>query len=214
MASAASSAERELDRIGAFSDGVFAIAITLLVLNIEVPSVPGSQLGRALSDLTGDIVTFGIGFAVIGIFWIEHHRLFSRLGRSNARLLFANLVLLALIALMPFTTGVLGRYDEPVAVALYAGNVGVALLADGVTEWVAEHDGLLAEVRPRAAPPLVAAALRAAVFFASIPLAYAFSQSAAKWFWLALLVVAAVLRRLDARAGARGASSPSPRGPA
>jgi uncharacterized membrane protein len=72
------SEERELDRVGAFSDGVFAIAITLLVLNIDVPDVAGDDLGDALADLSGDLVTYGIGFAVMGLFWYAHHKLFAR----------------------------------------------------------------------------------------------------------------------------------------
>ena len=188
--------ERELDRVGAFSDGVFAIAITLLVLNIEVPRVPGPDLGAALKDLTGDLVTYGIGFAVMGLFWIGHHKLFSKLRRSDGRLVLINLVLLALIALMPFTTGVLGRYDEPVAVAFYAANVGIALLADGATELIARRDGLLVEQRPGWAP-MIGAAWRALVFFISIPIAYVISPSAAKWFWMLLIVVAFSERRLD-----------------
>ena len=94
---------------GAFSDGVFAIAITLLVLNIEVPDVPGSDLGSAIADLSQDLVAYGIGFAVIGLFWFEHHKLFASLGRASGRLVVVNTALLALIALMPFTTAVLGR---------------------------------------------------------------------------------------------------------
>jgi uncharacterized membrane protein len=141
--------ERELDRVGAFSDGVFAIAITLLVLNIDVPGVAGDDLGDALADLSGDLVTYGIGFAVMGLFWYAHHKRFARLRRSSGRLVLVNMVLLALIALMPFTTAVLGRYDEPVAVAVYAVNVGIAMLLDGLLEVVAIDDGLFEEPPPR-----------------------------------------------------------------
>jgi uncharacterized membrane protein len=125
-------AERELDRVAAFSDGVFAIAITLLVLNLAVPTVPDDQPGHALRALRDDFTAYLIGFAVMGGFWYGHHRLFSRMKRSNPRLVVANLVLLALIGLMPFTTALLGRYDEPLAIAIYAVNVGLASLVDGV----------------------------------------------------------------------------------
>lgn len=63
---------RELTRVGAFSDGVFAIAIALLALNLEVPDVPGRDLGKAISALGDDLLAYGIGFAVIERFWIEH----------------------------------------------------------------------------------------------------------------------------------------------
>jgi uncharacterized membrane protein len=201
MSSATETERRELDRVGAFSDGVFAIAITLLVLNIEVPDVPGSELGSAISDLSDDFVAYGIGFAVIGLFWFEHHRLFALLGRASGRLVVVNTALLALIALMPFTTAVLGRYDEPLAVALYAGNVGLTVLLSGLTTLVAIGDGLYAEPLPeqtrsrRRREVIAGVTARALVFFVSIPIAYAISQSLAKWFWLLLLVLTVADRR-------------------
>jgi uncharacterized membrane protein len=200
--------ERELDRVGAFSDGVFAIAITLLVLNIDVPDVAGKDLGQALRDLSGDLVTYGIGFAVMGLFWYAHHKLFARLGRSSGRFVAVNMVLLALIALMPFTTAVLGRYDEAVAVALYACNVGVAMLLDGLLEVVAIDDGLFEEPPPRTRGQILGSAgVQALVFFASIPIAYAISPSLAKWFWLLLIPAGRADRRArrkekDAKAAA------------
>jgi uncharacterized membrane protein len=197
--------QRELDRVGAFSDGVFAIAITLLVLNVEVPKVPEGQLSDALSKFSEDLTVYAIGFAVMGLFWYGHHKLFSRLERSNARLVFANMVLLALIALMPFTTAVLGRYDEPLAVALYAINVGLASLVDGLIEVIAIHDGLEGERTARARrderAALEGALLRAGVFFGSIAIAYAVSPSLAKWSWLLLFVIPQV-RRYRARRAA------------
>ena len=200
MPSATETERRELDRVGAFSDGVFAIAITLLVLNIEVPDVPGSELGSAISDLSDDFVAYGIGFALIGLFWFEHHKLFALLGRASGRLVVVNTALLALIALMPFTTAVLGRYDEPLAVALYAGNVGLTVLLSGLTTLVAINDGLYAEPPPdqigaRRREVIVGVTGRALVFFVSIPIAYAISQSLAKWFWLLLLVITLADRR-------------------
>jgi uncharacterized membrane protein len=199
------SQRRELDRVGAFSDGVFAIAITLLVLNIDVPDVPSDELGDALLDLSGDLVTYGIGFGVMGLFWFAHHRLFSRLSRSNGRLITVNMALLAFIALMPFTTGVLGRYDEAVAVTLYATNVGIAMILDGLVEVVAIRDELFEEPHPRSAGDAMRSAIRQAlVFFVSIPIAYEISQSLAKWFWLALIPLAVSERRQqkDAKAAA------------
>jgi uncharacterized membrane protein len=194
--------QKELDRVGAFSDGVFAIAITLLVLNVEVPKVPEGELGDALSNLSNDLSAYAIGFAVMGLFWYGHHKLFSRLERSNGRLVLANMVLLALIALMPFTTAVLGDYDEALAVALYAANVGLASLVDGVTEAIAIRDGLEGAPSGEAGrderTALADALIRAGIFFASIPVAYGVSQSLAKWSWLLLIVLPRLLRRARA----------------
>lgn len=206
MPSATEAERRELDRVGAFSDGVFAIAITLLVLNIEVPDVPGSDLGSAISDLSDDFVAYGIGFAVIGLFWYEHHKLFATLGRASGRLVLVNTALLALIALMPFTTAVLGRYDEPLAVALYAGNVGLTVIFAGLTALVAIDGGLYAEpdqdrTRSRRRAVIVDTTGRALVFLLSIPIAYTISESLAKWFWLLLLMVSVADRRRGRRHG-------------
>jgi uncharacterized membrane protein len=199
---------RELDRVGAFSDGVFAIAITLLVLNVEVPDVPGSDLGSALSDLSDDLFTYAIGFAVMGLFWYGHHKLFAALGRTSGRLVLANMLLLALIALMPFTTGVLGRYDESLAVALYAANVGLAMLVDGLMTAIAGADDLYAEKTSAPAglwETLAGAVARSLIFFLSIPVAYGVSPSAAQWCWILLAVMAVVDGRRRRAANPRSA---------
>jgi uncharacterized membrane protein len=188
------SERRELERVNAFSDGVFAIAITLLVLNVEIPSVPGDELGSALKALWSDLIAYMIGFAVIGLFWFGHHRLFSRLVRSDGRLVLVNMVLLGLIGVMPFTTGLLGGYDEPVAVALYAANVGIATLVDGCLHIVARADGLEAEGAEHDPHALVLTAVRAGIFFVSIPLAYLVSPDVAQYWWLLLIGIVFIRR--------------------
>jgi uncharacterized membrane protein len=126
------------ERIVAFSDGVFAIAITLLVLGIDVPSVPGSRLGDAIRALGPSVLSYFIGFAVIGLFWLGHHRLFNAVRDFNARIVRMNIVYLSLVSLMPFTTGLLGNYgSEPLAVAIYAANVAGASLAGSAMSVVA-----------------------------------------------------------------------------
>ena len=105
---------------------------------------------------------------------------------------------------MPFTTAVLGRYDQPLAVALYAINVGLAALIDGLIEVTAIHDGLEAQASARGRhderTALRGALLRAGVFFGSIAIAYAVSPSLAKWSWLLLLVIPRVERYRARRA--------------
>lgn len=179
---------RELDRVGAFSDGVFAIAITLLVLNIEVPS--GGTAGDALEVLDDDLIAYFIGFAVIGKFWYEHHKLFSAIVRSNGKLIAVNLLLLCFVALMPFTTNVLGSFNEPLAVSLYAINVALTTVASCWTEAVAHDD----ELTPPGALGEKSTMVRAAatvvtIFLLSIPVAYLISPLAGQLFWLTLLVI-------------------------
>lgn len=189
-------ARRELDRVGAFSDGVFAVAITLLVLNIEVPTVADDRLGSALDDLLPSLQAYFIAFAVIGAFWYGHHVAWSRFRATTRRLVWANLLLLSLIALMPFTTAVLGEFDVPLAIAIYAGNVGLAALADSLVDWIAWRDGLTEGVDPEAAKiTMTAGWIRTAVFFLSIPLAW-LSPLLAQLSWLMLFFTSRLARRI------------------
>lgn len=203
VAAVTAAERRELDRVGAFSDGVFAISITLLVLNIEVPNVPGSELGSALSDLSDDLSTYAIGFAVMGVFWYGHHKLFAQLRRTSGWFVLVNMGLLALIALMPFTTGVLGRYDEPLSVTIYAANVGIAMILDGLMTAIATADDLYDDGASLPAglwETLGGAVARALVFFVSIPVAYTVSPGAGMWCWIVLAVFAVVDGRRRKRA--------------
>ena len=118
--------DRGLSRVEAFSDGVFAIAITLLVLQIEVPAGigSGSDLWQAVKDQSGDLFAFAISFAVIGRIWLTHHRFLSTLRGIDGGFMALNLVLLAFVVLIPFFSQVLGEYgDLGLASALYAANL-------------------------------------------------------------------------------------------
>src|SRR5437867_4098529 len=86
--------EKETARVEAFSDGVFAIAITLLILEIKVPPEAGTDLGRALLAEWPSFIAFVTSFATIGIMWLNHHRLFGLIGQVNHALLVLNGLLL------------------------------------------------------------------------------------------------------------------------
>jgi TMEM175 potassium channel family protein len=183
------------ERTVAFSDGVFAIAITLLVLGIEVPHVPGSDLAAAIRALGPSILSYFIGFAVVGLFWIGHHRFFNEVRAFDNRIVVLNLAYLSLIAVMPFTTGLLGNYGErPVAVALYAANVAATSLAEAAMTVLALRDGLLVATPRKRRGHLIMGLLVPLVFCVSIPIAY-IDTDAAKWSWLSLAVIPPVLRR-------------------
>ncbi len=125
-------------RLEAFSDGVIAIAITLLVLDIHVPS-PGRHggLAHALGAEWPSYASYATSFLTIGIIWVNHHAAFGRLRRVNHTVLFLNLVLLLFIGLLPFTTALMADYlrqssGEGLAAAVYAGSLlamSVAFLA-------------------------------------------------------------------------------------
>jgi uncharacterized membrane protein len=114
-------------RLEAFSDGVFAIAITLLVLEIAVPHLdePG-ELGQALLDLWPSYLAYATSFLTIGIMWINHHSVFRQLGEIDHRFLFANLGLLMCISFVPFPTTLLADYA-------WGGDGTSAALAYGIT---------------------------------------------------------------------------------
>jgi uncharacterized membrane protein len=121
-------------RLEAFSDGVIAVAITLLVLNIEVPS-PGehADLARALGHMWPQYAAYVISFITIGIIWINHHAMVGRLRQPDHVILILNLVLLMWIAVLPFATNLFATYlkegqGDKLAAAVYAGAfLGMAI---------------------------------------------------------------------------------------
>ncbi len=130
-AESAHSQEKEVARIAAFSDGVFAIAITLLALQLKVPFGERVDVWAALQDLWPSFLSFAISFAVIGGYWIAHHRLFSLIERYDRRLLWLNLLSLFFIVLMPFTTSLIGVHGgSDVSVIVYALSVAAAGFAN------------------------------------------------------------------------------------
>jgi uncharacterized membrane protein len=183
-------AEVEFSRIVAFSDGVFAIAITLLVLGLEVP--PGTtDLGEALRDRGDELFAYAISFAVLGRLWIAHHRFFSSLARFDGALMALNLLYLAWIALVPFTSEILGDYgDQSVAVIAFAVNITGVSLTFALQIHYSYRRGLVRpaarELERRYTGP--ANFLFTAVFASSIPVAL-LSPLAATLMWLALFFV-------------------------
>ncbi|HEY7984252.1 MAG TPA: TMEM175 family protein [Ktedonobacterales bacterium] len=145
----------ETTRLEAFSDGVFAVAITLLVLDIRVPVATtahdGSLLG-ALASLWAHYLAYGISFLFILIMWVNHHRMFQLIHRSDHALLLLNGVLLLLVALVPFSTALLAEYinsprlaDQKVAALVYNGvYVVIAIVFNLLWRHAAQGQRLLA----------------------------------------------------------------------
>jgi len=192
--------EIEFSRIVAFSDGVFAIAITLLVLAINVPDhLHEESLASVLWDQRHDVLAYALSFAVIGRFWIVHHRFFGDVTGFDGRLLALNILYLAWIALIPFSSEVLGDHGgEAAAIVLYAVNLSGVVLTGLWMAASARRSGLTS-VEPAAHREQHYRALYvAAVFLASIPVALV-APEVAPFMWLALFFDPA--RRL---AGGRG----------
>jgi uncharacterized membrane protein len=161
---------------------------------IILPSDVGNdQLSRHLLDEWPRVASYALSFAVIGLYWIGHHRVFGHIRRFDHRLILLNLVFLGLIAFLPFPTAVLGHYGgHRPAVLLYAGSLALAGLASTVL-WLYAWRAGLADVGPRRARYLAyRAATPAVVFGSSIPIAFA-SPAAAQLSWLSFLLVRRVV---------------------
>ncbi|MGH3257951.1 MAG: TMEM175 family protein [Streptosporangiaceae bacterium] len=124
----------ESNRVEAFSDGVFAIVITLLVLDLKAPMTKGAVLHDLLMQWPA-YLAYLASFAYVGVIWINHHNLFTRIAWVNGGLLWRNLALLGAMSVLPFPTAVLSsafqlrsHADERTALVLY-GIIGVATAA-------------------------------------------------------------------------------------
>ncbi|HSS05009.1 MAG TPA: TMEM175 family protein [Solirubrobacterales bacterium] len=193
--------EVEFSRIVAFSDGVFAIAITLLVLNLSVPEhISGDDLNRVLWEQRQDFFAYVISFAVIGRFWIVHHRFFASVVGFDGRLLSLNLFYLGWIALFPFSAQVLGDHaGDTGAIVLYAANLSGITLVGVLMATDARRAGLAKMASQEAREGQRRALLTATVFLASIPVALVDPQGA-PLLWLALFIDP-IGRRLRRRRG-------------
>ena len=127
------SADNDTGRIEAFSDGVFAIAITLLVIEIGVPHVEDARttLFGALIEQWPSYLGYAISFLQIGVIWANHHNRFRYIARSDHLLLFLNILFLMCVAFIPFPTALLAEYlqgsgaERTMAGAVYAGTLAV-----------------------------------------------------------------------------------------
>jgi uncharacterized membrane protein len=172
--------------------------MTLLVVDLSIPSISSTdpaELVSALAGLWPKYLSFGVSFAVIASYWSSHQLMFRYIARADGRLVWLNMLLLACIAFQPFPTSVLGAYGSTPAVTLYAGTLFVTGSVLFILMLYATRGRLL---RPNLAPRLIQYRL---VRAASVPLIFLVSvgiaqvnADAAKYSWLAIAVVFAVLR--------------------
>lgn len=140
--------EKETGRIEAFSDGVFAIAITLLVLDIKVPHIhdlaDNVGLLTVLLKQWPSYLAYFISFVTILIMWVSHHRLFTYIKRSNDAFLFLNGLLLLCVTFIPFPTALLAEYVESrhatVVTAIYSGTYVIIALVYNIL-WIYASKG-------------------------------------------------------------------------
>ena len=188
-----------LDRLVFFSDGVIAIAITLLALDLRIPDTHGISnraLTAMLAELLPRYIAFAISFVVIGAYWRAHHRMFRFIHRFDSTLLVRNMVFLFFVVQLPFLTSLLGTHgDLSVAVALYGAGMACMGLSS-VRIWKhAVADRLVSGVTPLQIRYVARRALVVPiVFLLSIPIAILRPQIAA-FSWFAIIPVQWMLLR-------------------
>jgi uncharacterized membrane protein len=140
-----------LARLMALSEGVFAVAITLLVFELTVPSVHADTLGSALAARLPAFGAFVLSFWILGLYWLDHHRVFRRVVRFADGLLWLNLLFLFCIVFLPFPTALLGRYPSTrIGVILYAASLAATgLVWTGLLWYVVGRRLVQASIDPR-----------------------------------------------------------------
>ncbi len=179
-----------LARLLAFSDGVFAIAITILVLGLDVPEGLGNtQLLDELAGLTPRYFSAALSFVIIGRFWLAHHGLFDHIPTADRTVLVLGTALLAPIVLLPFVTELLAEYpDTATAVIAYSVTVVGVATAEGALLAYGTRRRALGRPRPAAVrAELRQIAAATAAFLVAIPVALV-SPAAAKVCWLLTVV--------------------------
>jgi uncharacterized membrane protein len=189
-------------RLVAFSDGVFGFAITLLITSIPWPELPRSasadQIGQQLLALLPNFYSYVLSFYIIGIYWVAHHRAFRYIIKFDTTLVWMNLTLLLLIAFLPFSTSLLGRYPNIAIInALYATTLATLSLLYLLLWWYASSQHrliapdldqqLITQLRGRGLIPL-------AIFIISIGLSF-LSPFLAQAAWISIFFVRPIFLR-------------------
>jgi uncharacterized membrane protein len=196
-----------LERVNGFSDAVFAVAITLLILTIAIPKVfDTEQLGQQLVDMWPEFLGFFISFFIVGAFWIGHHSMFALLRRSTPGLLWINIVLLVFVVILPFSTDLMSEYNgSVVAVVFYDINMAAVALSLSFLWWYASycHDLVLDSVAPAVRKHLLRIYLSMSLIFClSIAIAFV-NIPVSQYFYLTLIPVNIWLGRVHRKEKAR-----------
>jgi len=198
--------ERGLDRLLALSDGIFAFAVTLLVLDLVVPVLsPGAtsaDLWQALSKEYGSFFSYLLSFLITGLWWMAHNRNFVYIKRSDYNLGWLNLLFLLWIAVLPFFTKLLNSYGNlQVAVVLYAADQAAAGIFMTLSWWYASRNHRLVDkglkrsvIRSRLLNNVVAPIF----FFVSMGLSF-IGPAVATFFWLVMFPILFAMHRLETK---------------
>ena len=123
----------EKSRLEAFSDGVFAIVITLLILDIRFPEVPYSQFWETMNSTLPRILAYVMSFIIIGVYWVSHHNSMHAIKKTDRVFLWLNVLLLLCVSFIPFPTSLLGRYPYQAGpIIIY----GITLIASNLVGYI------------------------------------------------------------------------------
>jgi uncharacterized membrane protein len=195
-----------IDRLLALTDGVVAIALTLLVLQLQVPADTmvqnadsGRELWHALNIDGSELTSYLVSFVIISQFWLVHHRTMRDMKGHSEGLAWRNFGFLLALTLMPFTSDLIGRYgSNPVAITLFALNLAaISLASQWIVLYAASHN--LVQDGRRSPHDELAARIRVALVLAIIALSLVLAWTVAadaKYVWLLFLVAPPVSVRL------------------
>jgi len=191
-----------LERLVFFSDAVFAIAITLLSIEIRLPDlglyVTNAELWQAILSIWPKYLAYVISFLVIGSLWIGHHRRFRFIIRYDRTLIFLNLFLLMAIAFVPFPTSLISDYGNRTSTVFYAMVIILINVISAVMWWYAEHNDRLIDPklsREERRHQMMISLLITGVFALSIGLAF-INDDLAKFSWVLAAFTMPLSRRL------------------
>ena len=188
------------DRVVFFSDAVFAIAITLLVIDLRPPSVPGADYEAALKAFfshPSPFIATAIGFLVVGSYWMSHRGIFALLDRTDGLVIWANLALLFWVAIQPFFTAAMAEHDptRTSVVAYAACQVFAGLAQLGLWASAAWRGLLIPTATPRKVRYVTVQLLRAPIVFGiSIPVTLLGGPVAGMASWTGIMVAALVIQ--------------------
>jgi uncharacterized membrane protein len=195
----AKSHKKVLGRILAFSDGVFAFAITLLILDVRVPAdTLKEDLGHVLVSLWPNYLAFLLSFFVIGLLWVAHIRLFREIIRYDQNLIGLNLLFLLFIVVIPFSTSVLSMHLIQISVIVYAALMACAGYMLAAMRFYAGHNYRLIGKKYK-----LSHIKRGILFSLFMPIGFTVSVGiaflsplAAQFLWIAILIVHFTILRL------------------
>jgi uncharacterized membrane protein len=188
-----------VDRILAFSDAVFAFAITLLILDVRLPvDTIKANLGSVLISLWPNYMAFLISFFVIGLYWSVHVRLFREITRYDQNLIWLNLLHLLFIVIIPFSTSIISLHLTQLSVIVYAVSIAVAGYTHAILRAYAGHNHRLISEKYSSLhikKGIILSLIAPICFTISVGIAF-FSTLAAQLSWILIFLIHVIFQRL------------------